>query len=304
MISIRKHAVVGLALVLGLCVGAGTARADALYWAVERDGETAGYLLGTVHSEDPRVLDYTESFLDTLGSCETFAMELVPDLPTMAELTRTMQLPEGQDLAAMLGQQRFEQVTAALAGYGVPEFAARRLKPWAVMMMLSMPPPRSGLFMDFSLSLRAAGAGLDVVGLETLEQQLAFMEELTVEAQIEMLDQAVAEVDRVAEIHTGLVDTYLEGSMASLLAESDEQMATLSAETQAYFQAEGIDRRNERMVNNAVPLLREGCTFIAVGALHLPGETGLVQGLGRAGFELKPLALPLNGLDEASEIRP
>ena len=30
---------------------------SAIYWALSRDGEPAGFLLGTIHSEDPRVLD-------------------------------------------------------------------------------------------------------------------------------------------------------------------------------------------------------------------------------------------------------
>jgi uncharacterized protein YbaP (TraB family) len=36
-------------------------------------------------------------------------------------------------------------------------------------------------------------------------------------------------------------------------------------------------------------LMKEQSTFVAVGALHLPGENGLIQLLQRAGYTVKPL---------------
>ncbi len=297
--------VAGFALFLAILPGlvpADSSDGDALFWRIDREGDVAGYLLGTVHSEDPRVLEYREEFLDMLTACDTFAMEMVPDLPTMRRLMDAMRQPAGADLREQLGAERFDRVVEALSGYGVTGPNARQLKPWAVMMILSMPPPKSGLFMDFSLSLRASGAGLDVVGLETLQEQLSFLDDLELPAQIEMLDQAVAEVDRVDETHTRLVDIYLVGSLDRLQAESDAEMSVLSPKTREYFQAEGIDRRNARMLKNALPLLDEGCAFIAVGALHLPGEAGLVNGFQSEGFGLVPMPSPFPAA--VSEVRP
>ena len=58
---------------------------SALFWRVSKDGQPAGFLLGTIHSEDPRVLDFPDSFIEELKSCQVFAMEMVPDLPTLDE---------------------------------------------------------------------------------------------------------------------------------------------------------------------------------------------------------------------------
>ena len=58
----------------------------AIYWAIMDGERRAGYLLGTIHSEDPRVLDFPESFLKQLRSNQVFAMELVPDLPKLKKL--------------------------------------------------------------------------------------------------------------------------------------------------------------------------------------------------------------------------
>jgi len=188
----------------------------ALFWAISRDGESAGYLLGTIHSEDPRVLDFSAAFTRMLTSNQIFAMEMVPDLPTLQQLTEFMQYQDGTTLESRTGPQRFEQLQSALSRYKVPRDWIARMKVWAAMMTLSVPPPETGFFMDFSLSLRAAGAGLEVIGLETLDQQLAFLENMPMDQQLALLDQALAEYAQVDELHQQMVDSYLAGDLRAL----------------------------------------------------------------------------------------
>lgn len=272
-----------------------------LFWSFSGPGGHAGYVLGTIHSEDPRVLEYSDAFLQALGSSEVFAMELVPDVFTMARLMEYMHLPEGQSQATLLGEQRFRAVTDALGTYGLTTEQVARMKPWAAMMTLSVPPPSSGLFMDFSLSLRASGSGLKVIGLETLEQQLAFLEDLGLEQQLMLLDHALAGFGQVREVHDRMVDTYLQGDLAQLERQAEEQMRSLEPELHAYFVDEGIVKRNHRMLATLLPVLSDQTVFVAVGALHLPGPDGLVELLRGAGYLLSPEPSPFAGVVNASE---
>lgn len=273
-----------------------------VFWSVAGPDGPAGYLLGTVHSEDPRVLEFTAPFLERLGGCGTFAMELVPNLPTMQRLLTYMELADGSSLEGLIGPERFAAVQQAVIDYGIPDDRLRRMKPWAAMMTISLPPPKTGLFLDFSLSLRAAGAGNTVVGLETLEEQLAFLEGMALEDQLALLDQALADHALVQQVHDQMVDAYLAEDLATLEALAGEQMASLPAATRDWFQAEGIDARNRRMAANALPMLEEGCTFIAVGALHLPGEAGLLELLADAGYRLERLPSPFLAVRPVTEI--
>jgi len=273
---------------------------SALYWSVSRNGEPAGFLLGTIHSEDPRVLDFTESFAGDLNDNRFFAMEIVPDLPTLSELTQFMQYANGITLESKVGAERYEVLKPLLSRYKIPGDWAARMKVWAAMMTLSVPPPETGLFMDFSLSLRAAGAGLKVVGLETLDQQLSFLEDMSMEQQLALLDQAMAEQHKAVEIHAQMVNSYLEGNALVLQAKAGEQLGGLSPETRKYFTEQGIDMRNRRMLDSLLPLLQQGRVFTAVGALHLPGKKGLIQLLREEGYELEPLPLPLISAEPGS----
>jgi len=283
----------GLFLLLSPAVFADPQGLDsALYWRISKGGTEAGYLLGTIHSEDPRVLDFTEEFIGQLNSCAVFAMEMVPDLPTLKRLTEYMHYPDTTTLELKLGAERFARVMAALSDYQVPADWKVRMKVWAVMMTLSVPSPDTGFFMDLSLSLRAAGAGLEVVGLETLEQQLAFLEDMPLNFQLSLLDQALDDFDRLEEVHIEMINAYLTGDLRDLSNLSDEQFAALDADIRDYFISLGIDARNLRMLNNILPLLQESRVFVAVGALHLPGEQGLITLLREQGYELAPLPLP------------
>jgi len=284
-----------LALILLLALFSTYLQADAdraVFWAIEKDAVSAGYLLGTIHSEDPRVLEFSEEFLSKLRSNTIFAMEMVPDLPTLARLTEYMHYPEGKTLESVIGSEQFEAVVAALSVYRVPEDFISRMKPWAAMMTLSTPPPKTGFFMDLSLSLRASGNGLKVVGLETLEQQLSFLEEMPLSMQLDLLTQAIADADRVVEAHDQMVDAYLENDLQQLQALSEDEFQTMGVEVRDYFFRAGIQARNQRMLESLLPHLDNNRVFVAVGALHLPGDDGLLSLLRHKGYSLKPLDMP------------
>jgi uncharacterized protein YbaP (TraB family) len=272
----------------------------ALFWSISHNGKPAGFLLGTIHSEDPRVLDFQVEFIQDLSASRFFAMEIVPDLPTLSRLTEYMQYQDGTTLESRVGAERYAVLQSLLARYQVPPEWLAKMKVWAAMMTLSVPPPKTGLFMDFSLSIRAAGAGVKVVGLETLEQQLSFLEDMSLEKQLALLDQAMTEQEKSGDIHTSMVNSYLEGDLLALKAQADEQLNELDAESRDYFNEQGIDARNRRMLSSLLELLQQGTVFTAVGALHLPGENGLIQLLRDQGFELEPLPLPFNAVTPAS----
>jgi len=292
-------------LVSLLFAGPALAEEDsALFWSVHRDGQLAGYLLGTIHSEDPRVLDFSDQLLGALGECGYFAMEMVPDLPTLKKLTEYMHYQDGTTLEGMVGPQRFERLRSALSAYQVPADWVARMKVWAAMMTLSVPPPETGFFMDFSLSLRAAGAGLKVVGLETLEQQLAFLEDMSMPQQLALLDQALEDYAEVEKIHRQMVDRYLAGDLEELSRMAQEQLDELPAEARSYFLEQGIAARNRRMLESLLPYFDHGRVFVGVGALHLPGAGGLVSRLRGEGYELRPMAAPFSGAVPASSPSP
>ncbi len=264
----------------------------ALFWSIHKSDQVVGYLLGTIHSEDPRVLDFSADLLSRLRSNRVFAMELVPDLPTLARLNEYMHYPAGQTLESVIGAERFKNLASTLSTYSLPVDFINQMKPWAAMMTLSTPPPETGFFMDLSLSLRASGSGLNVVGLETLKQQLSFLEEMPMSMQLSLLDQAVADFSQVTEVHDQMVNTYLENNLVLLKSLTEEQLEVVGDEASDYFMESGINARNFRMADSLLTQLEHNTVFAAVGALHLPGKKGLINLLRKQGYEVNPVDIP------------
>ncbi len=275
-------------LVAALATTTALAENRGLVYTVSKDGELHGYLLGTVHSDDPRVLNFSPQFLEALNSSEVFAMELVPNQPTLSRLMDYMHYQDGTTLVSRIGEERFERFVRAAGQYRLGPDQLATMKVWAAMMTLSIPPPENGLFMDLSLALQAAGNGLKVVGLETLDEQLSFLEDMPEDHQLVLLDQALDEFDSLHAFYDELISAYVQADLNSLQEQSETQFEKLPPEVETYFNERGIDARNFRMRDRLLSHLETATVFAAVGALHLPGENGLISLLQAEGYAVEP----------------
>ena len=68
-----------------------------------------------------------------------------------------------------------------------------------------------------------------------------------------------------------------------------EELEAESPEVLRSFQEDLLDRRNLRMADRMEERLQEGGAFVAVGALHLPGEKGILSLLNSKGYRLTRL---------------
>ncbi len=280
---IRTTAIILIALALS-----GTVRAQVL-WSVQGPDGQQNWLLGTVHSEDPRLLDFPEALLETLAAADRLALELVPDMAMMEVLSQAMHYPEAR-LHEVLEPEIYSQLAAIMEEhYGMGEPALRHLRPWAAAMTIAVPPPQTGMFMDLVLSIRARGMGKDVAALETVEEQLDFLAGMSKSLQLELLRQSVIDFPRQGEMFETLVSTYLAGDLEQLEAVAYEQMSELKPELLEHFEQVGMIQRNHVMVERALPWLEQGGLMIAVGALHLPGEDGLIELLRAGGWVVEPV---------------
>jgi len=110
--------------------------------------------------------------------------------------------------------------------------------------------------------------------------------------QVRLLDQAIADVGQVGDMQTEMVDVYLENSLQRLQTITDHEFETVGKAARDYFYENGIVKRNLRMLASLLPLLESRQVFIAVGALHLSGEQGLLNLLRQSGYELIPQPMP------------
>jgi uncharacterized protein YbaP (TraB family) len=258
-----------------------------LLFEVRSGEDTRGWLFGTIHSEDPRVIELPPPVRDAFEASAGFAMEVIPDTQAILRSMVTMVYTDGRTLEAVIGPPLFREVVQAIEARGMTEAAIRDFKPWAVVTILSVPHAETGEFLDLRLYKAATAAGKRVVGLESIDEQLAVFEGLSERDQVALLRETLEVRDQLPEVFERLLGAYLDRDLAALTRLSDEYLRGGDPELEARFRTSALDVRNERMAERILPLLAEDVFFVAVGALHLPGEGGIVQRLRRAGFAVR-----------------
>ena len=80
-----------------------------------------------------------------------------------------------------------------------------------------------------------------------------------------------------------MLNAYLSGDLKKLVAIANSQQPG-DKRLAKLINTKLIYERNQRMFNRMLNHLQAGNTFVAVGALHLPGEMGLLNKLRMAGY--------------------
>jgi uncharacterized protein YbaP (TraB family) len=213
-------------------------------------------------------------------------LEVMLDTDAMAAGSAAMLMMDGRLLSEIVGKPLFEQTVAALQSRGIPEAVAERMKPWAAATALSMPVPETGVVLDMVLFQRAQQEGKQLHGLETIAEQLEVFEGLPLDDQVALLRDAVEQFAKIDAMYAELLAAYKRQDLAALMAINEAAMATGDQRLARDFQRRLIVDRNKRMAERLEPYLKQGGAFVAVGALHLPGEQGLLRLLGRRGYTL------------------
>ncbi len=257
-----------------------------LLWRVQGPGIGPDYVFGTIHLEDPRVLDLPDAVTEALAEADTFVMELDPDISSLTQISTAMMYSDGGDLERALGKDLYARAAKALAERGIPEPMARQMKPWAVLMTLNVPPPETGMVLDLVLYMKAVQQGKTTRGLEKSEEQVSALADLPLPMQVELIRDSLDNQSLMEEIYERLVEAYLARDLAAMQALNDQAMAETDASTRDLVSSRLVTERNKRMVQRMLPTLQEGSTFVAVGALHLPGPEGILGLLENRGYRV------------------
>jgi uncharacterized protein YbaP (TraB family) len=277
-------------LIYSLCYHiAWAADEQGILWRIEGAAAQPSYLLGTIHSDDARVTTLPATVSQTFQQADSFSGEIKMDLPNLMQASQATLLAEGENLQQLLDPALYQQTVKLLASYGMPELVVQRMKPWAAAATLSLPRPQTGLFLDMLLYTQAATQGKRVYGLETVSEQLGAMEAMPRDLQIAMLRDAVAQHGELDQIIEKLINAYLQRDLSALESISDMAMQQGDERVAKLFTSEVVINRNRRMLERMQPRLREGNAFIAVGALHLPGQEGLLNLLRNKGYRVSPV---------------
>lgn len=256
-----------------------------LLWKIEKPGVTASYVFGTIHLEDTRVTTIPNVVKKTLNQSRSFTMEILPSPQDDQLAAMAMVFTDGRNLKQVLGDSLFKEVAEVAQKNGMSESSIMVFKPWSIMMMLSLPPPKTGLFLDKKLLDMANAKGKPLHALETMEEQLSIFNDASMEDQIHMLRETIAEYETFTQEMETMVKAYLARDLKALLAISMDKIKPGDRVAQK-FMTRLFEDRNRSMTERMQARLKEGNAFIAFGALHLVGKEGVLQLLDNKGYKV------------------
>jgi hypothetical protein len=260
---------------------------EGLLWRIAKRGVPDSYVFGTLHVADPRV-GIAPPVADALARSRTLALELVVGVAD-ERVFELEQLPDGGRLEPLLGRAAYVQVRTELVAQDVPERVVERMKPWAAMIKVARAAPRGGgTSLDEQLFAAARARRMKIEPLELVDEQVAAFDTVPVDTQVAILRHVLADRPALEAGVERTVEAWLRGDLA--------QLARLNAGSHDRFSDLGrhyllltkhlIHDRNVLMHHRLTMPLRAGRVFVAVGALHLHGEKGLLALIARDGYRV------------------
>lgn len=275
---------------------------DANLFRIEQEGVAPSYLFGTMHLTDPRVRSMDATSRAAMNEADTIVIETTELLDETRAQLALMSKPE---LTMFTGDARLSDwldddekalVEEGLSARGMRLALIDRMKPWIVNGLLSIPAcemdrKHTGVeILDITIARHAQEEGKTLVGLETIIEQMSAVASLPMEDHVDGLVESLRLGSMLDDVIETMIAIYLEdrpGMIWPFLRTVQPDGGNPSG--YAHFQEVMIDQRNATMIERATPLLKQGGAFIAVGALHLPGEKGLAKMAQDAGFTVTPI---------------
>ncbi|MCG8380581.1 MAG: TraB/GumN family protein, partial [Proteobacteria bacterium] len=253
-------------------------------WKVSKGENNANYVFGTIHVSDPEVTTLPNVVDEALHESDQFVMEALPDAEQMLSLSQLMFFNDGRKLSEYIDKSIYNKTIEILSSYFLGSDSVSVMKPWAAFLMMNYPPDQ-GAALDLVLLSIAQQNGASVSGLESLKEQGDIFNELTIDEQVKLLTDTVCHYDVVRQDFEVLKEFYLKQDLGGLYNHT-RRFSTIEEPVYKKLMKKLITDRNITMVKRMQPTLEKGKSFIAIGAMHLSGEDGVLALLEKQGYKV------------------
>lgn len=250
--------------------------------------EQPSYLYGTFHLLCPDDLQIQDKVTQAMDASDQLVLELDFDDPSMMPtIQQHMTFTDGTSARDYLNESQYKMVSDFFRdSLNLPFERLATLKPFflssmTLMHFLGCQP----VSFEQQLTRMAGERNMEVKGLETVQEQIDFIDNLSMAYQKKMLLENLKNYDTSKAMFDRMVDYYLSGNLEGLISISESYMSKDYAE----FKEELLTKRNMRWVPAIEELVGDKTSFIAVGAAHLPGKDGMIRLLGEAGYQVEPV---------------
>jgi uncharacterized protein len=257
-----------------------------LLWRVTGKGKAASHVFGTIHDADARVAGLPAPASAALERSKSLLVEFLPSPYTRERFLEAALFSDRQTLEQHIGARDFARVVAQLAPIGLAPEVVAKLKPWGALINLRHSRAAEAVPMEAALIERARARRMVVEQIEGVEEQIFTFDECPIETQVALLRLSLAHRDELIALEDATVAAYLQRDLAAIwrLRQSFGARHPEIAGHLAVMTKRVVQDRSVVMAYRMQRELRRGDALVAIGALHLYGETGVLALLARDGY--------------------
>jgi uncharacterized protein len=280
-----------LILILPFLIHTATAQ---LLWQISGNGlKQASYLFGTHHLIPISFLDSVPGLYKAFNASEMIVGEMIlSNVDATAMMQKAAIMPNHIKMKDLLDEQDFKLVDAELKkvlNMGLNDLSI--LNPSLILTLYEMEIYKQltgfsdDIKSDSYFQLVGSEKGKKMFGLETIQQQISLLlENGSLQRQANLLVASIRQKDSTLHEMLYLNKLYRAGDIDEMVALA-KKPGDLTQFSPAEY-AKMVDDRNTDWSNQLSTKMKESSCFVAVGALHLGGEKGLVKLLQKAGYKV------------------
>ena len=287
--SLIRWRVLGLAL---SCLAlTASVRADGplhALWELHGKHNTV-YILGSIHVLRPSDYPLAPAVLNAYGDAKSIFMEVnlaeIDSQIMQTELLASARLPEGKTLPVIMGDARYKRAQALAREVGVDLGIFDAFAPWFAAEAISQLQlqqlgfePKSGVEMFFLERARADGKS--VAGLETVHDQIALFDALSMDEQADYLVSSLEEAHDLPKEVDAMVHAWAGGDTQWF---ADQLKSEIGRDPALYDSV--LVARNRKWVPKIEALLNDDKNYLViVGTGHLVGQGSVIALLKKDGI--------------------
>ena len=291
-----------------------------LLWKAEGNGNTL-YLLGSIHTDRSNLYPFHKQLRDIITGSELAAFELdFNSQEGIDEFTAMQVYSDGATLKDHIDPELYQEVVEALAPLGMPEEQVAQFKPWALansftaLSMLDETSSDNAMAIDLYINSKASNAGIPIEGVETYAFQGSIFDNLSDEYQENYLamtlsmylgmdaaeglsEEEKAEYEAALKEQDEAVDRWMEQwkTRDTEAFANDYPKDVIQSNTTDELNSKLFEGRDPNMIAWADRYLKQDGShtgLMTVGAGHMIGKTGIVQGLKDLGYTVEVVPVP------------
>ncbi|MFN3942297.1 MAG: TraB/GumN family protein [Flavobacterium sp.] len=260
-----------------------------LLWKISGNGlKKESFVYGTIHMTCNNELP--AKVTSALNKAEKLVLEIKMDDPElMAKSMQGMQMKDGTRISSMVTAEQMELMNQFFMQHlGIPLKVLDQAKPallqalfYSKMLDCSKATSVEQLLMNVAKS-----NDLEVLGLETIESQMAIFDQIPYQTQVEDLWQMVQNNQESEKSEfLELLELYQKEAIDAMITGMEKSKNKTSAE----FKEILLDQRNQNWIAPMLQLMQEKSCLFGVGAAHLGGENGVLELLRKKGYQVTPV---------------